>query len=771
MNYDFSTLNDKDFEILSRDILNAHLKLDLQNFKSGKDKGIDLRFSSIENNNSIVVQAKHYLKSGFTKLIYDLKNKELSKVNILKPERYILVTSIGLSNQEKDLIKETFEPYILKSNDIFGKEDLNKYLIEFKEIEKNHFKLWFSSTSILSSILNNAIEARTKSYLQRIKNKIPLYVLTKNLDEANKILEKQKILLISGQPGIGKTTLADVLLFEKAKLNFEVYLVRDIKEAEDVISIDDNKRQVFYFDDFLGEVYYEIISGSNNENQIADFLDRIKHTPNKYLILATRTVILEQAKEKSEKIKRSRLDAVKYELKLNDYNKYEKAKILYNHLYFKNIEPEFIEYIVEDKFYYNIIIHKNYSPRIIEFITDNYKNHGNSKEDFISFIIESLNNPSEIWSYSFKNQINYFDRCLLLSMFTIQKTIDDKLLNAIYQKRLEYERDVNNHKIENNQFNLSLKNLLEGFISASIVDVEKNIKNYKFINPSLSDFFISYLNNNINEKTAVISSIKFFEQLDIFNPEKEKLSLDISLQKIISDKVKNNELDSLDSYKEYKLVGLNILTLVKYCRDIEIDKTLLILLKQIDFKKIWWIRHNIFYVLNSLKNERLSIEFIKENFIDIIENLLEDLDEKDLILQLPTLFYKFNHDYSNFIKNEKGFNLIFNQVSKIVVKEENQLFSSYKDIIFDKEDSQNHIYYPLEDIKSTLNKILLPNIIIDVEEEITEEIYIKLIENNIKKEEESEKKIKDLENYYKDYEYRQEIENKRIDELFENLSD
>jgi hypothetical protein len=33
---------------------------------------------------------------------------------------------------------------------------------------------------------------------------------------------------------------------------------------------------------------------------------------------------------------------------------------------------------------------------------------------------------------------------------------------------------------------------------------------------------------------------------------------------------------------------------------IEIDETLFILLKQIDFKKIWWIRYNLFYVLNSL---------------------------------------------------------------------------------------------------------------------------------------------------------------------------
>jgi signal recognition particle GTPase len=235
-NYNFSTINDKEFESLVLDILNTEFKLNLQEFKVGKDGGIDLRFSSEKNKNSIIVQAKHYIKSGYSQLKSALKNKELPKVKKLHPDRYIIATSLELSATEKDELVTMFYPYILTANDIFSNQDLNKFLRKHKEIVKTHFKLWFSNIEIISNILNNAIEGRTKSYLERIIKKIPLYVLTKNFDSANKILQKEKVLLITGEPGVGKTTLAEVLLYKKAKDKFKIYLISNIREAEDSLA-------------------------------------------------------------------------------------------------------------------------------------------------------------------------------------------------------------------------------------------------------------------------------------------------------------------------------------------------------------------------------------------------------------------------------------------------------------------------------------------------------------------------------------------------------
>lgn len=72
-NYDFSTLNDRDLEELARDILSTKLGLDFQSFKPGPDKGIDLRFATINDENEIIVQVKHLLGSG----VIALKSIEL----------------------------------------------------------------------------------------------------------------------------------------------------------------------------------------------------------------------------------------------------------------------------------------------------------------------------------------------------------------------------------------------------------------------------------------------------------------------------------------------------------------------------------------------------------------------------------------------------------------------------------------------------------------------------------------------------------------------
>lgn len=126
--YDFSTINDKDFEVLCLDLLNAKYKLNLQSFKVGKDKGIDLRYSTSKNNNEIIVQAKHYSGSSYAQLKHTLKETEAKNVKQLNPNRYMIVTSLSLSASQKDDLKNLFNPFVIDSNDVLGRDDLNAIL-------------------------------------------------------------------------------------------------------------------------------------------------------------------------------------------------------------------------------------------------------------------------------------------------------------------------------------------------------------------------------------------------------------------------------------------------------------------------------------------------------------------------------------------------------------------------------------------------------------------------------------------------------------------
>lgn len=390
--YDFSTLNDKEFESLVKDLLNAEFKLELQDFKKGKDKGVDLRYSTSENDNSLVVQVKHYVKSKYSNLKSDIK-KELPKVKDLNPDKYIVVTSLELAAYQKDELKKALHPFVLSSQDIIARNELNDYLSKNEEIEKKYFKLWFSSINVFNSILNNAVEGRAISLLEEIERKLPLYVPTKKIDEANKILEKEKLLLITGQPGIGKTTLAEILLLNKAKKEYKIYEIVNIKDAEDVITQNPEQKQIFYFDDFLGSNYLEIVTADKTETQLTKFINRIRRSENKYLILTTRTVILNYANEKYEKINRLSLNRKKFEIELTDYDNYHKALILYNHLYFSEISKELYNTILKERFYWDIIKHKNYTPRIVEFLSTNDEIYNLTPIQYKDFIIKNLNNP------------------------------------------------------------------------------------------------------------------------------------------------------------------------------------------------------------------------------------------------------------------------------------------------------------------------------------------------------------------------------------------
>jgi len=770
--YDFSTLNDKEFEILCLDLLNAKHKLNLQAFKVGKDKGVDLRYSTPKNNNEIVVQAKHYSGSGYAQLKHTLKEKELDKVKKLNPNRYIVVTSLPLSASEKDELKDILNPFVQSANDILGKDDLNAILREHSAIEKNHFKLWFSSITILESIFNNAIEGRTKHHLENIKRKIPLYVLTQKLDIALKILQKEKLLLITGQPGIGKTTLADILLFEKAKSGFKVYKVENIREAEDVISVESEDKQLFYFDDFLGSNYFEIVSSHKTESQLTSFVERVKNTPNKYLVLTTRTVILNHAKEKYEKISHSKMVSHKFELKLTDYTKYEKAQILYNHLFFNRVNEDLYNSILNEQFYRAIIQHKNYTPRIMEFITDKSKIDSFTPEAYQQIILNNLNNPKEIWRYSFNNQIEYLDKCLLLTLFSFQGSTPEQVLVNAFESRLNYEKEEHNQVIDSSQFNQSIRILLDGFISSTIVKSQGKSREYSFINPSLTDFLIGYVSESFQERKGIISSIKYVEQIYKFDPLKTTIPLEKELQIILRNKISKAELGFIEevneNYTDNKRYSTLLEILIKYCGETSIDSLLLDNFKRIDFSSgVWPILQKMQYVLLNLGDAPLTIDYIKNHFDTIITGLVRSISEVEEAEKIPEIFRKYEQDYDKYLESDEGFTNLLKVIESVLKANEEALKDEKEGEIKDTSDV-DEIYDEIHDIEQDLKQTLFPNTTFDYDFGIEADYgyWEEKIEENLERAAAEEAEAEMYFEQYKMDQFERRSEDDAIDDLF-----
>ena len=165
--YELSRLNDKEFEALAVKIVEVLIGKKVERFKEGKDQGVDGRFFTVGNVEGIV-QAKHWERSGISKLLTQLQKTEVPKVEKLKPSRYILVTSVPLSRANKQTIHRLFAPYLLSETDVLGHEDIQDFLRDHREVAKAFYKLWLASSAVLGQIFNAAVIGRSAFKLEDV---------------------------------------------------------------------------------------------------------------------------------------------------------------------------------------------------------------------------------------------------------------------------------------------------------------------------------------------------------------------------------------------------------------------------------------------------------------------------------------------------------------------------------------------------------------------------------------------------------------------------
>lgn len=505
--YDFQTLSSLDFEILVRDLLQAWKKKHFNNFCSGTDSGIDLRHSPSKDK-TIIVQCKHYFASGYSKLKSHLINEELPKIRDLRPQEYILTTSVNLTPHRQDELRTIIQSAMNGDVEIIGNETLNNLLGLFPEIEKAHFKLWLSSAAVLDKVLNNEIYRQTEYDLHEIQKKIKLYVHNKSFTEALDLLEHRRVCIISGVPGIGKTTLAEMLLVHYMSLGFTPRKISsDISEA---FKVDyRGTKVIFYYDDFLGQTSVYEKMNKNEDDKLLKLIRAVSDDDDRRFILTTREYILNQATLRYERFSRTNFDIIKYVVDLATYTRKKRAHILYNHLHFSDIPRPYIESLVRSKVYRQIVDHKNYNPRIIETMADKFAVELASKDHYPKMFLAALEDPTVIWDHPFDQQIGELSKILLLALLTLAPEIPiDVLENAT----VALSHDVRGIGFSAN-FKDALRELDGNFVATRIVQTQTDyVTLIKFHNPSIRDFIRSRALNDTKTISELYDSAIYFEQ-------------------------------------------------------------------------------------------------------------------------------------------------------------------------------------------------------------------------------------------------------------------
>lgn len=281
-----------------------------------------------------------------------------------KPTRYILLTSQSLSPARKTELRAALKPYCKRTSDILGVDDIEGIIVKNPSIEEYHYKLWLSGTRVLSQILGNAALTRSEIRVDELLQRARLFVEPAAMPEAERILRAEKSLIISGAPGIGKTTLAEMLALRFLNAGYRVYFPATVSEIEERTKKDD--KELFIFDDFLGRTNLREAPPTSDQERLFAFMRHIRRVSNKYLVLTTREYMFKEARAANERLTINRADIIKCLLDVSGYDRNARAKILYNHLYWSPgiATPDLVAF-VKDRGYERVIAHPDFNPRFI----------------------------------------------------------------------------------------------------------------------------------------------------------------------------------------------------------------------------------------------------------------------------------------------------------------------------------------------------------------------------------------------------------------------
>jgi len=504
--YNLLALSPLEFEHLSRDLLQRHLDIYLESFATGRDGGIDFRASK-DSSEDCVVQAKRY--TDFRTLKSNLK-QEAEKVKNIIPLRYILTTTVSLTPGNKDEILSLLTPYLSETSDIFGADDILNLLGQHTDILHKYYKLWLTDTAVLNRIMHSRIFNQSAFELEMIRDQVKLYVQNESFNKALHILQNHHFLIISGLPGIGKTTLARILVLYLLANDFTdfVFLNSSIDDGYEYFV--EGKKQVFLFDDFLGTNFFDYRPTPKEDNRIIKFIEKISKTPDKLLILTTREYILQQAKSVFESFKLANIEAAKCILDLSTYSRINKAQILYNHLFFANIPNGHVADLLVNKQYLNLVGHKNFNPRIIETIVNQKIWERVPPNGFSKALISFFDNPESVWLYSFENALDRLSQYSLLVLLTLGTPV----LIRDWETAIREFLMVNTNKLllpfDSVGFHRTVRELENTFIQTQKDSAAGVAITYQ--NPSVQDFLLNYLRGKSDLIESLLASFLYAEQ-------------------------------------------------------------------------------------------------------------------------------------------------------------------------------------------------------------------------------------------------------------------
>lgn len=481
----YQELSPYDFETLVADLLEAEWGGRVETFPQGADEGVDVRLLRGLDGKPKYAQCKHSPGKSWSGIANAVKREAAANAKRDLRE-YWFVTSARLRKTAKEKIVSQFSDQDLEVARVLGLSDLDRRLDDNPSIERRNIKLYLSSLAVLQAVIHNAAYVKQQQYFDGILERRKLYVESKALPVVQEVLNEHRMCIVSGEPGVGKTTLCEAVALQLMEEGYETFEIKNISEAQEVWRKD--AKQLFIYDDFLGQTSLTEKLGHLEDQELEKFAEGLRRSPSHLLLMSTREYILQAASETYPRLSGDSFRLGKVVVDIGSYTPFQKAHILYNHVYFSKLSRRARTSLTSDRRYEKVLAHRNYNPRLIAMIVDEAvaKGGDDAGRHFANFLISGLDNPARLWETILSSELSEVARDSLIILCSLPTVVDQATLLAATRSF----RSTDGLTTSTSDFQKALRILEKVFITIS-----RNGSGFRLSlkNPGVRDFVSAYI--------------------------------------------------------------------------------------------------------------------------------------------------------------------------------------------------------------------------------------------------------------------------------------
>jgi hypothetical protein len=219
---------------------------------------------------------------------------------------------------------------------IYGKDWLDRTILESRRLRQLVPRIY--GLGDLSQILDARAYLQSIEILGLMGDDLNKFVITDAYRKSVNALSEKNVVLLLGEPMVGKTTIAAFLCMSMIdEGNFNFIQVNDLYELKK--HWNPNERQLFWIDDVFGATRYNE-EKSEEFNKLFMYLSGLIHKGSK-VILTSRTYIFNQAQNHLKSSVSQVFSDSQVVIHVLDLTPAEKQYLLYNHIKYGNQDKSF----------------------------------------------------------------------------------------------------------------------------------------------------------------------------------------------------------------------------------------------------------------------------------------------------------------------------------------------------------------------------------------------------------------------------------------------